>query len=151
MSKEVKCFDCKAVVEDDSLKPEEERTPCPQCGGLVRLISVGDSLAAYWKVEANDRGQSRESAEVHVTGEGNVSVKGSKTEPVTFVEFPGLAQSQFELRIGSVGSLRALEVSEGGKVLASGLGDDLVEALLSMLPYMLPPDHPEYPKPPRES
>ena len=33
----------------------------------------------------------------------------------------------------------------GGEAIAQGMGDDLVDALLGVIEYMLPPDHRDYP------
>ena len=38
-----------------------------------------------------------------------------------------------------------VEVVRGGDVIAQGMGDDLVDALLDVIAFMLPPDHEEYP------
>jgi hypothetical protein len=38
-----------------------------------------------------------------------------------------------------------VEVVATGGDIKTGLGDDLVSALLDLITYMLPPDHPEYP------
>jgi len=47
--------------------------------------------------------------------------------------------------VGDNDELTYVEVRRRGEVIANGLGDDLVDALLDLLPHMLPPDHPEYP------
>jgi len=39
-----------------------------------------------------------------------------------------------------------VEVVKGDVVVGSGMGDTIVDALLGVIEYMLPPDHPEYPK-----
>jgi NAD-dependent SIR2 family protein deacetylase len=160
MPREVKCADCHTLVEDDHLEPKERRKPCAECGGLDRLITVGDSLDARWSVratvsdslDARWRVEANKSAEshagvAHVTGTGAVNVSGSKTEPAsTFLELPLPVNAKYELRIAEEESILYIEVSKDETVLGCGQGDDIVEALLSMLPYMLPRDHPEYPK-----
>ena len=39
-----------------------------------------------------------------------------------------------------------VEVVRRGEVIAQGMGDDLVDALLGVIEYMLPPDHRDYPR-----
>jgi hypothetical protein len=44
------------------------------------------------------------------------------------------------------GPMYYVEVARGKEVVASGMGDNLVDALLGVIEFMLPPDHPDYPK-----
>jgi hypothetical protein len=45
-----------------------------------------------------------------------------------------------------IGPMYYVEVARGKEVVASGMGDNLVDALLGVIEFMLPPDHPDYPK-----
>ncbi len=136
--------------------------PCAKCGGLDRLITVGDSLDARWsvrtivsdtldtrwKVEANNPAESH-SGDAHVTGTGVVNVSGSRTDPAkTFVELPFPATAKYEFAISTEGPILFIEVSKDGEVLGLGAGDDIQDALIQMVMYLLPRDHPGYPESP---
>ena len=159
MNGEVKCGECRTIVADDSLLPEEDRTPCPNCGATTRLRAVGSSLTVLWNVEASTTLDVDDALHAHTADEVRITVEGTQAvetdtampgsavvRPATLIEFPFVADSTFELRIAKEGSSIFFEVSHGGRVIGVGQGDDPVDALLSMLPYMLPPDHPDYPK-----
>ncbi len=64
MPKEVKCANCHTLVEDDHLEPKERRKPCPECGGLDRLVSVEATSRIRWRTEAKES----RSDKVSVTG-----------------------------------------------------------------------------------
>lgn len=108
------------------------------------MVPIEATSRIRWRTEANDDGPSR-SGGVHVAGDGVVTVTGSKTEALTFIEFPLLANATFELRVNTTDDDKIfIEVSKEGAVLGVGIGSDLVDAFLGMIPCMLPPDRPEY-------
>ncbi len=119
-------------------------------------MTVGKSLTVLWNVEAGDpnivvqgsqavESDTAKSGSVHVVGEGIVSASGiNSSEAEVLSELPYTITGRYEVNIAVDESKLAVEVLHEGRCIGLGYGDDIVEALLSLIPYMLPTDHPEY-------
>ena len=142
----VMCTACGQALGDLAGQSLEERTPCPRCGSEARTISVAVSGT--------------------LTGEGTLTAGGppsaASSKLSTRADADGARDS--DTGVGSTqlglevlrsckvnfahvhGDVVAVEViNDQGKVLASGLGDNNVDALLDIIAYLLPVDHPEFP------
>ncbi len=107
------------------------------------MVPMEATSRIRWRTEVKES----RSDKVSVTGEGVVTVSGSKIEAAkTFLELPLAVTATYELRIAEEESILYIEASEGGKVLGLGAGDNREDALLDMILYLLPRDHPEYPE-----
>ena len=77
------------------------------------------------------------------SGSARATVKPAP--PTTSVGYP--VTHSCTVQIGPTGDKGVIhaEVVRGGEVIADGMGDNVVDALLGLIEYMLPPDDPEYP------
>jgi hypothetical protein len=130
----VSCLDCGAVIErgdpPDPLNPQ----PCPNCGSARRSVALGAITMV---------GTSTLSIGASITAAGKVSPAPKTTAigPATHVCEVWITPPSDDL------AYHFVEVVRGDEVIAQGMGDDLVDALLGVIEYLLPPGHEEYPGP----
>ncbi len=93
-------------------------------------------------MSSSDQPHSR-SGKAHVTGEGVVTASGFKIERRPPDDFPLSADARLNLAI--LDNTASVWITSNGQVIEWGMGDDIEEALLDLLPYLLPTDHPGHP------
>ena len=148
MARSVTCLDCGYLIETGPPVEPSHPQPCPQCGSLSRRV-IGIATAALGftataKGEAFDAKVVAFTDDVGLTDEVEVTV--GEQPKMTDV---GVAAHSCEFRVTLTtddAPAYYVEVARGEEVVASGMGDNLVDALLGVIEFMLPPDHPEYPK-----
>lgn len=160
MSREVFCGDCGRPVADDvTEKGHEDRVPCEGCGSLVRRVAIEVAETAratdgVASVTISGAAKSSGLASANVvrlaSAHGAARSSGSAAAEVVRPTRTGLGflvRHRCIVQIAPVddqGLIHA-EVVRDGKVIADGVGDSTVDALLNLIEYMLPPDDPEYP------
>jgi hypothetical protein len=147
MARSVTCLDCGYLIETPPVEPSHPQ-PCPQCGSLSRRVSgIATAVLGF---TATAKGEAFDATVVAITDDvgptDEVEVTVEKQPKMTDV---GVATHSCEFRMTPTTDdppAYYVEVVRDEEVVASGMGDNLVDALLGVIEFMLPPDHPEYPK-----
>jgi hypothetical protein len=148
-TRRVTCSACGAALPRDFTQTARVREPCPSCGSLKRTVHLsaqgflGLSGSATVVAHADAVAQAQVAAQdAHVTTTESVA----PTEPeLTSTGLEVKHSGQVKWAPLDNGTWLAEVVSTGGEI-KTGIGDDLSDALLELILYLLPSDHPQYPK-----
>ena len=155
VARTVHCLDCDRLIEEGPPNPLQDPQPCQNCGSLRRRVAV--TATAYIGVASHTQSQGLKiTDDVGLSDQAVVKLEPAaiklealalRPEPTSTTTI-GAATHTCEVRmspVGDDGELTYAEVVREGKVISAGVGDDAVDALLGVIEYLLPPDHPEYP------
>jgi hypothetical protein len=133
----VHCLKCGTLIEEGESPDPTNPKPCPnpECRSLERRVtfSAGTSITAVLGT----------ATEVETALPIRVVKKQAATKTTTI----DVATHSCEVLMTPPTDDREcwfVEVVRGGEIVDNGIGTDLVDALLDLIPRMLPPDHKEY-------
>lgn len=148
----VTCSRCGEALDEAVGMPVEARAPCPKCGSTARTVHLRDADSAGLTDGATLAVHADLRAEAAVTRvvvpDATVVLRGAPTiETLTSMGLEAQHVSTFKWAEVTDGHWLVEVTNRNGDIKAV-LCDDAgqADALLALIEYALPPDHPEYPQ-----